>query len=155
MFRLQEVSKITTLYPFLALSIFFAGCASSSPNTITLEKKTDNKKFYLQTEKPMYTLDVWITDKGIQILGTRPYNAMRKGVKPVPEKTPNSLKWVIKSNSGKPIAIGYIRDPRIAQAIVDKNGHHSGRFKEKIANFSLDVPTNKGTLFLYENHSTF
>ena len=131
--------------PFVFLVLALLGCATS------IKEPVGNEAGTLDLQ-PRYSLDVFLNNSGVTILGTSPYDPMNAGLEPVSADTPNSLHWVIRSEEGKVLAQGYVPDPRMA--IVEKadDGHGGGIFPAESAMFQLDVPTDKGWLALYENN---
>jgi hypothetical protein len=95
-----------------------------------------------------FSLDVFLNSEGVTILGTSAYDPMTDGLPSVPSNTPDSLKWVIEGDDGTILGKGYVPDPRVTK---NKDGE---KRKAESATFQLDVPTDKGTLELFENNPT-
>ena len=100
-----------------------------------------------------FTLGVVIDTSGVTILSVDPYDPTNPGLPSVPSDTKDSLKWVIEDDSGKEVAHGYVPDPRIV--IAEGGSEGATMYREDSAMFRLDVPTDQGTLQLYENNPTF
>ena len=98
-----------------------------------------------------FTLEILLNAEGVTILGTEVYDPMYEGLKSVASNESDSLKWVIKADDGKILGKGYVPDPRI---VISETGDGQ-RYREDSAMFKLDVPTDEGTLNLYENNPTF
>ncbi len=97
-------------------------------------------------------MDVFLNKDGVKILSVYPYSDMNQGLKSVPANTPDSLRWIIKADNGSILAQGFVPDPRIVIVEPGPNGEHGSVYREETAMFQLDVPTNQGTLELYENN---
>jgi len=150
------MKTIKTVCWLVAVSLIISGC-----NTANVRKNQDVKSAphnssakTFDKKNARFSMDVLLNKDGVKIVGIYPYNAMHQGLKSVPAKTPDSLHWIIKADNGSILAQGFVPDPRIIIVAPGPNGEHGGVYREENAMFQLDVPTNQGTLELFENNPT-